>query len=98
MTDTPPAQQSECTGCAGGTLRRDRVSTAVWHGDDLVVIEDIPALVCQRCGERYFEDETALALDLMQARRGADNPPLRILSVPVFAYAPPGSTPAKEKP
>lgn len=89
-TEFPPAHLSECTSCAGGTLRPDQVSTALWHGEDLVVIEKIPALVCQRCGERYFEDETALALDLMRAGRGANGPPARVLSVPVYTYVPPG--------
>lgn len=83
-----PEQLSRCTSCAGGTLRRDRVSTALWRGERLVVIEDIPALVCTSCGERYFEDETAMALDMMQAGNSSA-PPARVLSVPVYTYMPP---------
>jgi len=90
MQQGTQAQQEQCTSCTAGTLRRDRVSTALWRGDDLVVIEDIPALVCTRCGERYFEDETAMALDLMRAGKGAEVSPARTLSVPVYAFAPQG--------
>lgn len=90
-TDSAPAQMLGCTSCAGGELRRDRVGTALWRGDRLMVIEEIPALVCTRCGERYFEDETAMALDMMRAGKGAAGRPARILSVPVYPYAPPGA-------
>jgi len=91
MTEGEPAQVAECISCAGGTLERDRISTALWRGADLVVIEGIPALVCQSCGERYFEDEVAMALDMMRDGSGAKEPPARIMSVPVFEFAPPGS-------
>ena len=88
--EMPPAQLSECTSCAGGTLHREQVKTALWRGDDLVVIEDIPALVCQRCGERYFEDETAMALDMMRTGDRADAPPRHTITVPVYAFHLPG--------
>lgn len=94
-TTPPPPATLACTGCAGGTLRPDKVKTALWQGDALVVVEDIPALVCQSCGERYFEDETAMALDLMRGGQGAGRPPARVLSVPVYTFAParrPGET------
>lgn len=97
MVETAHRQLSECTSCAGGMLRHDQVSTALWRGDGLVVIEDVPALVCVRCGERYFEDRTAMALDMMKADKGPDNPPARILSVPVYIFAPPGGARAEEE-
>lgn len=84
-----PAQHEGCINCAGDTLQRDRISTALWRGDDLVVIEDIPALVCRICGERYFEDEVAMAMDMMRAGRGAKGAPTRILPVPVYTFVPP---------
>lgn len=92
----PQAQPLQCSACASGTLRRERVRTAFWRGDDLAVIEDIPALVCELCGERYFEDEVAMALDLMQARMAAGQRPAQIMSVPVFAFAPAGGAPPAE--
>ena len=91
MQQAEPEWLSDCTSCTGGKLRRDRISTALWRGDRLLVIEDIPALVCARCGERYFEDETAMALDMMRVGDVAEDLPARVISVPVYTYAPPGS-------
>lgn len=50
-----------------------------------MVVDDIPALVCQACGERFFDDATVIALDLL---RGSGFPPERArteLRVGVFA-------------
>ena len=52
-------------------------------------VEDIPALVCQSCGERYFEDETAMSLDMMREGRGMAGAPARTMQVPVYAFAAP---------
>lgn len=66
----------------------------LWKGNALIVVEDIPALVCQSCGERYFEDETAMALDMMRGGRGTQGEPLRTMRVPVYSYAAPAAPPA----
>lgn len=89
MVETVPERLS-CSSCSGGVLRRDSVSTALWRGESLVVIEDIPALVCQSCGERYFEDETAMALDMMRGGRRTGAPE-RMITVPVYSFAAPGA-------
>jgi YgiT-type zinc finger domain-containing protein len=94
MPGTPPAELS-CSGCGGGVLKPDQVSTALWRADDLVVIENIPALVCQSCGERYFEDETAMALDMMHGGKGTGSVPVRTISVPVYSFAVPGMAAGK---
>ncbi|MHA7827562.1 MAG: type II toxin-antitoxin system MqsA family antitoxin [Roseovarius sp.] len=86
---TPPAQPLSCTSCAGGNLQPDRVKLALWQGEDLLIVEDIPALVCQSCGERYFEDETAMSLDMMREGRGMAGAPARTMQVPVYAFAAP---------
>ena len=97
MAEATPAQLNECTSCAGGKLHRDQVKTALWRGDDLVVIENIPALVCVSCGERYFEDETAMALDMMRTGKAADDPPAKSMTVPVYAFALPARVEKKEE-
>lgn len=79
-------EQLRCQTCSGGVLAAEAVNTALWHGDRLVVIEDVPALVCQHCGERYYEDETAMALDMMRGRGFAQERAARMLAVPVFSF------------
>jgi hypothetical protein len=46
------------------------------------VIENVPALVCEECGEKYFDAETALKLDEFLYETKPD----RIIQVPVFEY------------
>lgn len=80
------AEPAGCTSCSGGTLSPEKVKAAFWEGERLVVVDGVPALVCQNCGERYYEDETAMKLDLM---RGSGFPPDKAadsMTVPVFQF------------
>ncbi len=38
------------------------VRTAIWFGDRLAVVEDIPAYVCQPCSEQVYDDDVSEAL------------------------------------
>ncbi|MDH3265241.1 MAG: type II toxin-antitoxin system MqsA family antitoxin [Paracoccaceae bacterium] len=88
-------EAARCTACAGGVLARESVNTAFWQGEQLVVVEGIPALVCQSCGEQFYEDETAMKLDLMRGRGFRDAKAVRKIDVPVFAFE--AAAPASEK-
>lgn len=55
-----------CEQCGGGRLHRQSVRSALWHGDRLVVVEDIPAMVCDDCHEQFFDDTTVLLLDRLR--------------------------------
>lgn len=60
--------------------------SAFWQGDGLIVVEGIPALVCDACGEPYYDDDTTIRLDLL---RGGGYPgvvPSAKLEVPVFEF------------
>ena len=88
MMDMRAEARATCTQCDGGELREARVRSAFWEGERLVVIEDIPALACSACGEQFFDDATAIRLDLL---RGAGFPPEMArgeLRVPVFSLDP----------
>ncbi len=75
-----------CSACSSGRLVPDRVKSAFWDDERLVVVEDIPALVCNTCGEQYLDDEAALQLDLMKGRGFPKEKAAREITVPVFAY------------
>lgn len=45
-----------CFFCKG-KVGQERVNVDFRWGESLVVIEDVPAGVCQQCGERYFDAE-----------------------------------------
>ncbi|HEU0201649.1 MAG TPA: type II toxin-antitoxin system MqsA family antitoxin [Burkholderiaceae bacterium] len=75
-----------CTNCGSADLHLSNVRSAFWQDDRLVVVEDIPALVCRTCGEQFYDDETVVALDLL---RGAGFPPERAraeVRALVFSY------------
>jgi hypothetical protein len=50
--------------------------------EKLIVIENVQALVCEECGEKYYDAETALKLDEFLYETKPD----RIIEVPVFEY------------
>jgi YgiT-type zinc finger domain-containing protein len=64
-----------CDRCYEGTLHPQKVSETILKRGRALVIDDIPAEVCSRCGYRYFDikvvrtmdalfDEYAIPLDL----------------------------------
>lgn len=74
-----------CSQCGGNRLYSQTVRSAFWDDDRLVVVEDIPAVVCMDCNERYYDDNTVVLLDLL---RGDGFPPekaLREITAPVFS-------------
>ncbi len=80
-------QSISCSNCGAEEIRNDRVRSAFWQDDRLVVVEDIPALVCGKCSERFYDDTTVLLLDLL---RGGGFPAEKAraeLRVPVFSFA-----------
>lgn len=82
-----PLQQlpDSCGQCGGHDIRGELVRSAFWHGDRLVVVEDIPAAVCGNCHEQFYDDATVMRIDLL---RGDGFPPekaVRELRVPVFS-------------
>lgn len=74
-----------CPAC-GGAVRAAIVSTALWEGDSLSVVRDVPALVCGACHEHFFADATVMRLDLMRACGFASVPVVAQMTVPVFAF------------
>jgi YgiT-type zinc finger domain-containing protein len=71
-----------CREC-GSETQADMVKAAFWTDRGLVVIEDIPARVCRRCAEQFYDDATAAQIE----RRLADPSfePKRQILVPVVS-------------
>lgn len=81
-----PPDQTDAAGCprCQVPLKAQTVRTAIWQGDRLAVVEGIPAHVCSRCLEQYYDDDVSDAL-----RRLAENgfpvaEAVRETTVPVF--------------
>jgi len=85
----PRPEAAACTVCSGGPLAAEKVKAAFWEGERLVVVDGIPALVCKNCGERYYEDETAMRLDLMRGAGFSPDKAADSMTVPVFHFSAP---------
>lgn len=85
--ETLPEIEHECPQCGSSRLRQDKVNSAIWQGERLVVVEGIPALLCEACGERFYDDGTVTQLDLLQGEGFPDDAAGRFLTVPVIPFA-----------
>ena len=51
-----------CIACKNGTTKPGRTSYVVDRNGRVVVIRDVPAEICEQCGEVYFDERTAQSL------------------------------------
>ena len=73
-----------CEGC-GSTEARSEVVSEVFLVDGLpVLVEEIPAVVCARCGDATFSRVTTERIRRMVH---GQTPPVRSVRADVFAYA-----------
>ncbi|SMB99059.1 YgiT-type zinc finger domain-containing protein [Thermanaeromonas toyohensis ToBE] len=75
---------TRCYLCGGKTVQR-LVTAENWWGDQLTLVEGVPAWVCENCGEKYFEAEVCRILDAMREAPPAEE---RIMRVPVYKFPP----------
>ncbi|MBI3947044.1 MAG: type II toxin-antitoxin system MqsA family antitoxin [Armatimonadetes bacterium] len=71
---------TRCYLCGGSTAVR-RVTVENWWGDALALVENVPAAVCEECGEVYLDAETCRALDRLRQAPPREH---RTLEVPVY--------------
>lgn len=83
-TEMSPAAD-RCDLCSG-PLVPGQTTLEIWHGGDLVVFRDVPADVCQQCGEAYVSPTVSERLDHFLAERSSHRPE-RYLAVPQFSAA-----------
>jgi YgiT-type zinc finger domain-containing protein len=81
---TDDAPQMLCPRCNGATIATT-VRTAIWRDEQLVVVEDIPARVCQECVEQYYNEDVSDALRLLMERGFPPSEAKKELHVPVFS-------------
>lgn len=53
---------NKCYQC-GGKLKRENVDIARYWGKELIALNDVPSLICTKCGERYFEAKVSHKID-----------------------------------
>jgi YgiT-type zinc finger domain-containing protein len=76
-----------CANCGSVNVSIRHVRSAFWQDDRLVVVEDIPALVCGACAEQFYDDATVVGLDLLRGGGFPAEEARTELRVPVFSFA-----------
>ena len=64
-----------CVICRVGEMHAGRVNVTLERGSTTVLLRDVPAEVCDNCGEYYLSEETTrrvLALAEDAVRRGTE--------------------------
>ena len=51
-----------CALCKNGATRRGTVTITLERGKTVVVVRDVPADVCENCGEYYLDSSVAQAV------------------------------------
>jgi YgiT-type zinc finger domain-containing protein len=80
---TPSKRQAveTCYFCGRGVLAKRQLTVDFRWGDQLVIIEDVPAKVCNECGERYYAAKVVRQME----RIAKERPKKKEIRVPVVA-------------
>jgi YgiT-type zinc finger domain-containing protein len=72
-----------CDLC-NGELKPGTTTLEIWRGEELIVIRDVPADICQQCHEAYISAQVSEHLDhfLQEHHR---HRPERYLAVPQYS-------------
>ncbi len=60
-----------CPYCHTGRLQRRDMVYIQWHGDALLVVDRMPAIICDVCGEKAYDDQ---AVEHLQRLLWANTP------------------------
>lgn len=86
IDSTTGQSNAACPACGGSDIGMSQVRSAFFHDDRLVVVEDIPALVCAGCKEQFYDDRTVVVLDLLRGEGFPSERAREEISVPVFSF------------
>jgi YgiT-type zinc finger domain-containing protein len=50
-----------CPRCGQG-MHPELTKTTIWVGERVVIVEDIPAMVCDACMEQFYDENTTEAI------------------------------------
>lgn len=73
----------KCHVCSSGESHTELVSEIFQINGNFYLVEQIPAIVCSRCGEETFSRETT---ERIRAMLHGEAEPIKSISVDVFSY------------
>ncbi len=71
---------TSCNVCRG-KVERQLTAYVQWYKGRLILIENVPAWVCEQCGETYFDPEV---VERVQNLIWSDAEPVRVVETPVY--------------
>lgn len=83
-SDAPPPSEVRCPRCEA-TAVATTVRTVIWRDDAVVIVEDIPAIVCQECLEQFYSEDVSDALRRLMEEGFPAEAVTRRIDVPVFS-------------
>ena len=75
-----------CYFCIKGKLKKEKVDIIRYWGKEVIALNDVPALVCQQCGERYFDAKTSHKIDKLIQDALKRKSSLQKIDVPVVHF------------
>jgi len=73
-----------CAVC-GGEKRPDVTLFAVDLGTGVLVVRDVPALICSQCGQTWFSNDTMLRLETLANDARARGAEIEVITMPSAA-------------
>jgi HTH-type transcriptional regulator / antitoxin MqsA len=73
-----------CDVCAAGERRPQLIRYSLSMADSLILVDHVPAEVCDRCGEVTLSPDV---VDRLQQTVWNQEPPARVIETPVYEFA-----------
>jgi YgiT-type zinc finger domain-containing protein len=73
---------ADCCYLCGGELRPGKTTLEIWRSEELLIIKEISAYVCQQCGEAYISAEISEKLDHFLTEYQRYRPDRYVLRIP----------------
>jgi YgiT-type zinc finger domain-containing protein len=74
---------TSCNVCHGKVEKKLTTFTQ-WYRERFVIVENVPAWVCERCGETYYDPDIA---EQVQSLVWSEAKPVRTVETPVYDLA-----------
>jgi len=85
LEDKASPTMNECYFCKG-PVKADHITHIHRWGEQIIILEDVPADVCQQCGEVYFAPDVLKTLDRLTEGKLKERPK-KELRVPVYSFS-----------
>ena len=62
---TPASSSVPCRECSAGMMHLRHITYFTWLGDELIMVPNFPAWVCDMCGRREFDERAISWLSML---------------------------------